>query len=370
MATLDGTGGDYSGMKPTKGMTHFLGWALSIFAVGVAIFAGSSAYAAGAAQVYVALPQACRVLDTRVAQGGGGPLTQAGGPYLYAVTDAAISSVAQNGSVSGCGIPAGASAISAHVNITNTSASGDVRAWSDDLGPTIPIPGTAVYNPTVLTPMAGQVQYNEASPIIAVGADRGFYFYIANGQSDIVINATGYWLPLSAAAPTILTSSTSAAALTTLVGGLVGTQASMSISGPSTASVPTLGVGGLTLDLSSIAGVAQTFPVNATFSTFKGTLYTKLGATLLGSGNVTIKAELWTAPAGSSTATPTGFSCSANYGSGALSLLTFKASACTSAGSATVNAGDQGVIVLSSTTGGGLTLVSAFVVSTSLGISQ
>lgn len=369
MATLNGMGSDYSGTKPAKGMHFFFCWALSIFAVGVAIFAGSPAYAAGAAQVYVPLPQACRVLDTRVAQGGVGPLTHAGGPYLFAVTDSAIMSLAQNGSVSGCGIPAGVSAISAHFNMVNASASGDVRAWSDDLGSTVPLPGTAVYNPTVTVALPGQVQYNEANATVAVGADRGFYFYVSNGQTEVVINATGYWLPLNGVAPTMLTSSTSAAALTTLVGGLVGTQAAMSISGPSVASVPTLGAGGLTLDLSSIVGVAQTFPVSATFSNFKGTISTKLGAVLLGSGTVTIKAELWKAPAGSLTATPTGFSCSVTYPSGTLSLLALTASACTSAGSATVNAGDQGVIVLSSTTGSGLTLASVFVANASLGIS-
>ena len=76
--------------------------------------------------VYVALPQPCRVVDTRSSTGGAGPLTAAHGAYLFGTTTADISSTAQNGSSTGCGIVSGVAAVSVSLNMLDASASGNI----------------------------------------------------------------------------------------------------------------------------------------------------------------------------------------------------------------------------------------------------
>ena len=149
--------------------------------------------------VYVPLDQPCRLLDTRPSTGGAGPLTAAHGAYLFGTSDADIT--AQHGNSAGCGIPSGIEAVSVNMNLLDATAAGNIATWSAYAGPVAPNIGTAVYNPTVTSPMAGQVQYNTGYttvPVAPYGADVGrFYLQVANGQIDMTINVVGYWLPIS-----------------------------------------------------------------------------------------------------------------------------------------------------------------------------
>ena len=148
--------------------------------------------------VYTALAQPCRLLDTRVLQNGFGPLTAAHGNYKFGASTTDINSAGQNGNSAGCGIPTGATAISVSINQLDSSSGGNIRTWSTDAGTTGPSAGTAVYNPTVATPVAGQVVYNGASAVISLGAtDQRFYLAVANGQLDMTINVFGYWQPIA-----------------------------------------------------------------------------------------------------------------------------------------------------------------------------
>jgi len=147
--------------------------------------------------VYVPLDKPCRLLDTRPSTGGAGPLTAAHGAYLFGTSDADIT--AQHGT--GCGIPANIEAVSVNMNLLDATAAGNIATWSASVGSTAPNIGTAVYNPTVASPMAGQVQYNTGYttvPVAPNGSYAGrFYLQVANGQIDMTINIVGYWLPIS-----------------------------------------------------------------------------------------------------------------------------------------------------------------------------
>jgi len=146
--------------------------------------------------VYVPLAQPCRLLDTRSST----PLTAASGPHLFGTSKADI--IAQHGNSEGCAIADGVAAVSVNMNLLNATASGNIATWSADVGTTAPNIGTAVYNPTVASPAAGQVQYNTGYTSIPLGTEGGansgrFYLQVANGQVDMTINVVGYWLPIS-----------------------------------------------------------------------------------------------------------------------------------------------------------------------------
>ena len=158
----------------------------------------STAYGNAAKQlVYVALDEPCRLLDTRISQGGSGPLSAAHGNYTFGTSDADIESAAQHGSATGCAIPSGVGAVSVSINQLDTSAAGNIRAWSSDAGSAGPGAGTAVYNASAANAVAGQVFYNGAYSTISVGAAGRFFLSIANGQLDMTINAVGYWQPVA-----------------------------------------------------------------------------------------------------------------------------------------------------------------------------
>ena len=165
---------------------------LTRFAIVAALFA-APAYADQL--VYVPLSQPCRLLDTR----GSGPLTAASGPHLFGTSKTDI--VAQHGNSEGCAIPADAKAVSVNMNMLNATLPGNVSTWSPKVGATAPNIGTAVYNPTVTNPAAGQVQYNTGYTSVPLDTASGlpgrFYLQVANGQIDMTINVVGYWLPIS-----------------------------------------------------------------------------------------------------------------------------------------------------------------------------
>jgi len=172
---------------PSKSFKHFV--------LVVALIA-SPAYADQL--VYVPLAQPCRLLDTRTSTGGPGPLTAAHGAYLFGTSDTDIESAQQHGSATGCSIPSGATAVSVNMNMLNASAAGNIVTWTADTG-SAPNIGTAVYNPSVATPMAGQVLYNTGYTTIPLGSDIAgkFHLQVANGEIDMTINLVGYWLPIS-----------------------------------------------------------------------------------------------------------------------------------------------------------------------------
>ncbi len=151
--------------------------------------------------VYVPLSRPCRLLET-ISPGGSGPLAATHGAYLFGSSDADVGSAAQHGNPTGCGVPAGAEAISVNLNMLNVSAPGNITTWSADAGTIMPVVGTGVYNPTVASAIAGEVQYNSGYTNVPVGAPSGsnpgrFYLQVANGQIDMTVNLVGYWLPVS-----------------------------------------------------------------------------------------------------------------------------------------------------------------------------
>jgi len=172
------------------------------FAVGLSFALALLVRPAHAEQLsYVPLAEPCRLLDTRTSSYGPGPLTAAHGVYLFGTASADISSASQNGNSDGCRIPDGVAAISVNMNMLSTTASGNISTWSADTGPTAPNIGTGVYNPTVDSPAAGQVQFNTGYttvPVGSPGSDKAgrFYLRVANGQLDMTMNVVGYWLPL------------------------------------------------------------------------------------------------------------------------------------------------------------------------------
>lgn len=152
--------------------------------------------------VYVPLTKPCRLLDTRISTGGAGPLMDTHGAYVFGAFDADIQGDTQHGNATGCGIPKGVEAISVNMNLLNASDSGNITTWSADAGTITPTIGTAVYNPTVASATAGQVQFNSGYTNVPVGISSGsnpgrFYLQVANGQTDMTINLVGYWMPVS-----------------------------------------------------------------------------------------------------------------------------------------------------------------------------
>ena len=167
--------------------------AIALLSVSALTAASSPAFAVDQL-VYASLAQPCRLLDTR--SPGPGALTAAHGTYILGSSNADIESPGQNGNAAGCAIPAGVSAISVNFNMFDATASGNILTWAS--GATQPTAGTAVYNPSVINPMAGQVDFNSGFATIAVGAsDQRFNLSVANGQIDMTINVVGYWTAVS-----------------------------------------------------------------------------------------------------------------------------------------------------------------------------
>jgi hypothetical protein len=134
--------------------------------------------------VYVPLSKPCRLLDTRPSTGGPGPLTAAHGAYLFGTSDIAIA--AQHGNSTGCGIPQSIEAVSVNMNLLDSTAAGNIATWSASVGSTAPNIGTAVYNPTVSSPVAGQVQYNTGYttvPVAPYGSTDAGHFYLPMARS-------------------------------------------------------------------------------------------------------------------------------------------------------------------------------------------
>ena len=211
--------------------------------------------------LYVPLDQPCRLLDTRVPNSVG-PLSSAGGNYMFGTAAADVGGAYQSGNSAGCGIPAGVAAVAANFNMLNATAAGNIRVWSTSAGPTGPAAGSGVFNASAATAGPGQVFFNSGFSDIAVNpADGTFYLAVANGQIDMTINATGYWVPLSSLPPGA-TGDTGAT-------GPIGATGDTGAAGPTGAAGSTgaIGATGATGATGAIGATGATGPQGATGAT-------------------------------------------------------------------------------------------------------
>jgi len=114
----------------------------------------------------------CRVIDTRNATG------PYGGPALSGGT---VRTFVLGGQ---CGIPAGASAVSLNVTVTQSTAAGDVRLFAG--GSTIPLVSTLNYG-------AGQTRANNATVTLGIGGDMTVRVDQAGGTVQFIADVNGYF---------------------------------------------------------------------------------------------------------------------------------------------------------------------------------
>ena len=234
-----------------------------VLGVQLALMSAAANATVAIGDLYVPLDQPCRLLDTRI--GSVGPLSSSGGNYLFGTTDADISSAYQRGNLAGCGIPAGVDAVATNFNMFNATAPGNIRAWSTSAGPVGPLAGSSVFSETAATPGPGLVFYNAGFSDIAVNpADGKFYLSVANGQIDMTINVTGYWVPLSSL-PAGATGATGAAGAT----GATGSTGPMGVTGAtgSTGAMGTTGAQGVTGPVGATGATGMTGVTGSTGAT-------------------------------------------------------------------------------------------------------
>ena len=140
-------------------------------------------------------------------------------------------------------------------------------------------------------------------------------------------------------------SSSSTVALTSVLGGLASTQSVLPLYGyvgiaPTVVNV--LG-GAIALSVGTYA-MAQPFPVNTTLTKIQAMVGVSVAAVNLGFTKVS--ATLYRLPAAGGPAVPTGLTCDLAPNFPLIVLLNAEAK-CSSTGTATMNAGDRGFIVLS-----------------------
>jgi len=164
----------------------------------------------------------------------------------------------------------------------------------------------------------------------------------------------------------VFTSSVGAGTVTTTILGLVGTVAVLPVSGAELTTPPSISLLGGALNVSTNTALltqAQTWPQSGTFNTMKATFMETAGLSLIGS-TVTLTASLYSGPLNN--LTPTGLSCSVTL-SGTIVLGNTQTCA-SSTGTATVNAGDSGFIVISASATG-LSLLNTVALGASVGIA-
>jgi hypothetical protein len=116
----------------------------------------------------------CRILDTRNAPGPfGGPSLLARDDRKFQVTGA-------------CGIPAGASAVSLNVTVTQPTAPGDLRLVAAGTPIPLPLTSTINYRP-------GQSRAGNA--ILQLGVDGGILVHVdqSDGSVDLILDVNGYF---------------------------------------------------------------------------------------------------------------------------------------------------------------------------------
>lgn len=324
----------------------------------VVVAAGSSSPGAVAAAapntdlVYTPITP-CRIVDTRLAGGplsalgtrtfnGAGNSSQGGGTctaYTGTVPGALVMNVTADS------LLLGSPSQSGFLSIYPAGISWPVTSWVNFAG--------------------GQIVANEG--VSPINPTTGNFVAYTQNPTHVVVDVYGYF---SAPNPPIgsmtFLSSMGAGTVTTLLSGVAGTVSLLPVSGSELASLPSISLlaGALNVPLgTSLVTVVQPFPQAGQFNTMKATFVPTLAVTLLGTETVT--ATLWT---GTTIATlaPTSLSCSVTLPT---LVIAGTPQYCTaSTGSATVAAGDHGVIVISATATGLGGLLNSVTLGASVGI--
>jgi hypothetical protein len=122
----------------------------------------------------------CRVVDTRLSHGA---LTDGENRSYHVAGTAGIAE--QGGKADGCGIPAGATSITAILSAVSPAGSGYMQVWaagSEKPNATLLLYGTSTTGSGAHTPMRS-------------GADTNLSVENHGGPSDLIIDVTGYYAP-------------------------------------------------------------------------------------------------------------------------------------------------------------------------------
>jgi hypothetical protein len=133
----------------------------------------------------------CTIVDTRNAGGS----VAAGASRAFDAVNVGGDFVAQGGTaLSDCAIPAGAKAIAAGISIFGTSNSGYVTLYAQNTP--LPFSVTALFNNSANVPNNDTFA---VIPLCTIGCidDKEFNYYTAGSASQVLINVTGYFLPVT-----------------------------------------------------------------------------------------------------------------------------------------------------------------------------
>ena len=313
----------------------------------------------------------CRILDTRGTGGGG--LFDIGSPTNYETRtyDSAPTGGAQ-GSDSSCQSYTGAIPAAVVLNVA-TDSTPVTQGTNALFGYLSVYPANAAVADNVTDPhdtawlnySAGGTVSNEG--VAGLDQSNGRFKVKAQNPTHVIIDMYGYFrAPTSPVGSMAFMSSVGAGTVTTTILGLVGTVAVLPVSGAEASTPPSISLLGGALNVSTNTALltqAQTWPQSGTFSTMKATFMETAGLSLIGS-TVTLTASLYSGPL--TNLTPTGLSCSVTL-SGAITLGNIQTCS-TSTGTATVNAGDSGFIVISASATG-LSLLNTVAFGASVGIA-
>lgn len=204
--------------------------------------------------------------------------------------------------------------------------------------------------------------------VATLNQTTGNFTVVTQSITQVAIDVFGYFRAPSPVPTSSMsfTSSVGAGTVTTIAGGLVGTVAVLPVSGAELTTPPSISLLGGALDVSTNTALltqAQTFPQSGTFGTMKATFMETAALSLIGS-TVTLTASLYSGPL--TNLTPTGLSCSVTL-TGVIALGSIQTCA-TSSGTASVNAGDSGFIVISASATG-ISLLNSVTLGASVGIA-
>lgn len=313
----------------------------------------------------------CRILDTRVSGGGG--LFNSGTPTNWETRtyNSAPTGGAQ-GSDSTCQAYTGTIPTALVMNVVTDSTT-VTRGTNALFGYLSVYPANASvvdnapdpHDTSWMNYAATQTLSNEG--VATLDQSNGQFKVKAQNPTQVAIDVYGYFrAPTSPVGSMAFTSSMGAGTVTTTILGLVGTVAVLPLSGAELATPPSVSLLGGALNVTTNTALltqAQTFPQSGTFSTMRATFMETAALSLIGS-NVTLTATLYSGPL--TNLTPTGLSCSVTL-TGVIALGDVQ-TCTTSSGTASVNAGDSGFIVISGTATG-LSLLNSVTLGASVAIA-
>lgn len=303
--------------------------------------------------------QPCRIVDTRATGGGG--VFAAGESRTY---DSAPTGGAQ-GSNSACLSYAGVVPAAMVLNVTIDSTGVTQGPGQTPFGYLAVYPQGGSLGTSWMNFPAGSTIANEG--VATINQTNGQFTVLTQNPTQVAVDVFGYFrAPSGPVSSASFMSSMGAGTVTTILGGVVGTVAVLPVSGAEVTTPPSITLLGGALNVSTNTALltqAQTWPQNATFGTMKATFMETAALSLIGS-TVTLTASLYSGPL--TNLTPTGLSCSVTL-SGVITLGAVQTCS-SSTGTATVNAGDSGFIVISSTATG-LSLLNTVTLGASVGIA-